>query len=185
MAATTTSKTAERAKDSKMLSGTQAHLATTTLTILGQQLTGPQIATRLQQRITLLDAATSARANYLAAVQAVDNDEPGFKQFVTALSNGLLSMYGNQPQILSDFSVAVRKTPAKKVEIKALAVDKMRATREARHTLGKRQKASIKGTVQPAVASASPAPSVPIAPSNVASAVSPATPSASSGTHGA
>ena len=48
--------------------------------------------------------------------------------------------------ILADFGTAPVKHGVKSPAVKALAAERMRATRKARHTLGKRQKAKIKGS---------------------------------------
>jgi hypothetical protein len=51
------------------------------------------------------------------------------------------------PATLADFGLAPRKSNAKTVQTKATAVAKNLATRKARGTMGKKQKASIKGHV--------------------------------------
>ena len=86
----------------------------------------------------------------------------------------LLVTYGNAPATLADYGLAPRKGPTpQSANVKAAAVAKRAATRTARHTMGKKQKAEIKGaepvTTGSAPATAAPA-SPPVAPSPVASA---------------
>ena len=52
---------------------------------------------------------------------------------------------------------APAKTGTKDVATKQAAVAQMKATREARHTMGRKQKAGIKGVVLPPSAPAAPA----------------------------
>jgi hypothetical protein len=54
--------------------------------------------------------------------------------------------YPHDIAILADFGTAPVKHGVKSPAVKALAAERMRATRKARHTLGKRQKAKIKGS---------------------------------------
>jgi hypothetical protein len=56
------------------------------------------------------------------------------------------NQFGNQADVLADFGLALPKARATKLETKVQAVVKGKATRQARHTMGKKQKASVKGT---------------------------------------
>jgi hypothetical protein len=58
------------------------------------------------------------------------------------------NLFGNQADALADFGLVPPKVPTPPtVETKASAVAKRNATRQARHTMGKTQKAKIKGSV--------------------------------------
>jgi hypothetical protein len=70
-----------------------------------------------------------------------------------------LVFFAGQVDALSDFGLTGRKTPVVSPETRVAAANKAKATREARHTMGKKQKAAIKGTVAPtAPATTAPAP---------------------------
>jgi hypothetical protein len=75
----------------------------------------------------------------------------------------LAATYGNATQSLADYGLKPPKAPAPRTgEQLAASAAQLRATRKARGTTSKKQKASIKGVVTPApetpVAAPSPAP---------------------------
>jgi hypothetical protein len=75
-----------------------------------------------------------------------------------------LGNYGKKAvEMLAGFGMSVPKSTGKKtVETKAKAIAQSQATREARHTMGKKQKKSIKGVVpQTATTAATPSSSAP------------------------
>ncbi len=143
-------KARERDHDAKLKSGTQTHLTgVSSLKIDGTDYTVPEIEQRIDARIALLDKATQARADLKTAVQAEKLDRPNFGQFEAGFTSIILGMFRNDPKTLSDFDIKQRKTAKTKVATKAKAVDQAIATRKARHTMGKKEKAKIKGTVGP------------------------------------
>jgi hypothetical protein len=94
----------------------------------------------------------------------------------SALKVYILGTYGKAAvQMLGDFGMSVPKGVGKRtVETKAKAVAQTLATREARHTMGAKQKASIKGTVPAATEAATPSSNAPAAtPVQVAQASQP------------
>ncbi len=152
-------KSKERDRDTKLASGTQAHLSNlASLKIDGTDYTIPDILARLGTRIGLLDQATTARVDLKKAVTAEKLDRPTFNQFVSGFRDILLGMYRNDPKTLADFGLAPHKTTKPKVETKATAIQKSAATREARHTMGKKQKKEIKGVLPAPAPEPSPAP---------------------------
>jgi hypothetical protein len=89
-----------------------------------------------------------------------------------SLRSYLVGQYGDSANaILNDFGMEAPKSrTTKKVATKVAAVVKRDATRAVRHTMGKVQKKSVKGTVEVPVAPAAPAAPTP------APAASPAKP---------
>jgi hypothetical protein len=86
----------------------------------------------------------------------------GLKQYV-------MNTYGAASPVLADFGFNVPKRAALTVEQQTQAIAKRKATRKARNTLGKKQKAGIKGNVtgvnvtpitEPAAPAVAPAPAV-------------------------
>ncbi|HTQ09311.1 MAG TPA: hypothetical protein VMI31_04500, partial [Fimbriimonadaceae bacterium] len=80
-----------------------------------------------------------------------------------AFYNGLQSYVQNlftDPNVVAQFGFTPRKTATQDTATKSLAVQKRAATRKARHTMGKNQKAGVHGTVPSAapVASGTQAP---------------------------
>jgi len=194
----TPTKKNERTHDVTVAEGTQTHLNNATLTIDGQQMTGPQIITRIDARVAILDDVTAKKAQLKASMDKEKADRPAFRSFMGSYTSILLGMYTSDPKTLADFDITPRKkAPKAKTAEKALSAEKAVATRKARHTMGKKQKKAIKGTVEltqeqlqalqaaaagnePAVSPA-PAPAVEMPSPAVAPAASPAHPSASNG----
>jgi hypothetical protein len=118
------------------------------------------IITTLQTRVQVSKNVAPARATWLAAVEA-DRDERAKSQtLVGALKQSLLVFFAGQSDTLADFGLTARKTPVVSPETRVAAAVKAKATREARHTLGPKQKAKIKGTV-PTTAPATDPPATP------------------------
>jgi hypothetical protein len=124
----------------------------------------------IQSLIALINDVNAARATYQAKVKVMRAQAPALRKQLAAFVAFVRATFGNQPDVLADFGLAPHKEPAPKtVETKATAVEKTLATRAARGTKGKKQKAAIHGTLpvtEPAVA-ATPAPTgtAPAAPS--------------------
>jgi len=157
--ATTTTKTDERTQNAQMIAGAQAKLESAgPFTINGTSYTTAQAIARIAQRNTLLDNATSARAQEHTAVLAEQADRPGWTQFINAFRAIVQAMFAADMATLQLFDITPRKKATKTTAIKAVAVAKMRATRVARHTLGKKARLAVKGTVTPPAPTPAPAP---------------------------
>ncbi len=147
----------------RIISGVSQHI-TTSVTLGGDTQTGPQIAavfTTAIQADTDLAAAKAAYQQKLAAQQ---------KAFTTARTTAsslklyVLSAYGKTNPIVTDFGWSVAKAAVTSVAVKAEARVKAAATRVARHTMGSKQRLSIKGGVTPAESTvAAPVVTAPVA----------------------
>ena len=102
----------------------------------------------------------SARAAWQTAVQADRALEDKTKPFVAALRGSLLASFAGNIDTLARFGLVPRQKPVTTPEVKVAAAAKAKATRAARHTMGPKEKAAIKGTVTP-TAPATAAPSAP------------------------
>jgi len=170
---------AQIAADQLLAAGLSKHAATIPpIFIAGAAVPLKDIITTLQTRVQMAKNVPSAKATWLAAVEA-DNDERAKSQtLVSALKQSLLVFFSGQVDTLADFGLTGRKTPVVSPETRVAAAAKAKATRQARHTMGKKQKAKIKGTV-PTTAPATtppatpPAAAPPAAPVAVASASAP------------
>jgi hypothetical protein len=148
----TTLKRADRlAADQQMIDGTQKFLAqNATLTFGSQTMAPADIVAVYQKRIQTAQAALNADAARTAAIK-VDRDERATTgKTVKAFRRFVQATYSESPDTLAAFGLKVHKTGKATVEVKAQAVTKSQATREARGTKGSRQKAAIHGTVTPA-----------------------------------
>jgi hypothetical protein len=160
---------AKRALD--LIAGTQKHTPNGSFTLGSAVFTTANIVQLLQGLADALAAVDIAKAGWQDALKSVDDEHAKVVPILRTYQSWLLVTYGNAPATLADYGLAPRKraTPPS-ADVKAAAVVKREATRKARHTMGKKQKAEITGTV-PATTPATDAPaSPPVAPSPVASA---------------
>jgi hypothetical protein len=153
------------------------------LTVGGTTYTPKSLMEVLNAETDASKAVDSTRAQYREEVATHRAAKASAIALRAELKTYILGTYGKKAvQMLGDFGMSVPKSTGKKtVEAKAQAVAQSRATREARHTMGKDQKKSIKGTVpSAATAAATPSSSAPAAtPVQVAQATQPAQTTAS------
>lgn len=135
--------------DQGLINGLTKHQSTLpTLLIGGTSYTAATAITIVQQRVVAAQAVAPAKAAWQAAVKADTNELASTKAFVSGLRQALLLAYASSPTTLADFGLAPHKTPAPRTPAeKAAAAAKAKATRAARHTMGKKQKLAITGTV--------------------------------------
>jgi hypothetical protein len=141
-------RSALKTKEGKLIEGLQQFAAVlTSLFLQGKAVTVPQAIAILQARIDAITAAQAAKIAFSDAVRAQDQQLASTNAFVDSLVMVISGMYAGSPTSLGAFGLTVRKTPTLTVEQKALASEKRAATRKARNTMGKKQKAAIHGTV--------------------------------------
>jgi hypothetical protein len=131
-----------------LIAGVQKHLPNASLSVYGTTLTGAQVVQTLQEQVTASSAIAGAKAAWQAAVKA--DTDPASSLFLTQLTQTLRIMYANSVETLADFGIAPPKARVVDPDTQVAAAAKARATRVARHTMGKNQKKDIKGTVAPA-----------------------------------
>jgi hypothetical protein len=133
-----------------------------TITLAGTPYAPSAIAKILQDLVDAINAAVAARTAAHVAVQAASAKSAAVDPVLTAFKSYLLGVY-TDAKTLADFGLTPRK-PRRPLtqEEGAAAAAKRLATRAARHTLGKRQKASIHGTAPepPPVVTPPPSPTV-------------------------
>jgi hypothetical protein len=131
------------------IAGVQKHFASTpTIVLDGTPATPTNVIATLQGANDAIDRAAAAEKAFHDAVSAKNAAVAKGSALVGALKNLVKSQIGSSHGVLGDFgfSTPTRQTPDEAT--KAAAVVKRAATRAARHTMGKRQKAPIKGVVQ-------------------------------------
>jgi len=167
---------AQLAADQKFIDGLNKHSQTiTSLVIGGTSLTTAAIIGILQARLDAANAAQSTRAAWLNAVKADKDERAKTRTFRAGLRQALQVAFAGSIDALADFGLTPRKPRVVTPEKKAAAAAKAKATRAARHTMGKKQKAEIKGTVPATAPATSPAASAPAA-QPVTAPVAPAIP---------
>jgi hypothetical protein len=152
----TNSRTLKQAADQKLIAGIGKHASTVPAFVVGNTSYKPaDLVAIIQTRVTAADTTVSTRATWQNAVQAERDARTRTQAVVFGLKQTLQAMFAGSLDALADFGLTPRKPRVVTPEKKALAAARAKATREARHTMGKNQKKDIKGTV-PAPASASP-----------------------------
>jgi hypothetical protein len=125
------------------------------------------ITKALQAVVDAADATTVATAGFHKAVAAekaaVDTADPTYR----ALKAYVVNQYKTSPDVLAGFGFTLPSRQVPSAATVAGAVEKRAATRAARHTLGKRQKANIKGTVSTAPATSPTTAPAPVSPAPV------------------
>ncbi len=125
---------------------------------------------KLQGILSASDAADAAKAVWVAKLAAAREQSAAAEPDIVAAHSYVLAVFGAKSTTLADFGLPRRST-ARTLAAKQQAVAKSLATRDARHTMGPRQKAAIHGTVPTAPAPAAPAP---VAPASSTAAPAPA-----------
>ncbi len=163
-----TSRTQLKSDEGKIIEGLQKHASTmSSLVVQNQTVTAAQAIATLQARIDAITAAQAAKVALADAVEQQDKELTSTDAFVEALTTVIRGMYAGSASLLADFGQSPKKATKLTAEQQALASQKRRATREARHTMGSKQKAGIKGAVptvtEPTTISSVTVPAVPVA----------------------
>jgi hypothetical protein len=139
-------RTSRQAADQKMIDGTEQHFAQqASLTVAGATYTPADIIQMLAKRIASNKAAEAATAQRTAAIKADRDTRAATAPVLKAFRRILEGMYAGSPDTLAAFGLALGKVGTKTVAVKKEAVAKSLATREARHTMGPKQKKAVKG----------------------------------------
>jgi hypothetical protein len=159
---------AKRALD--LVAGTQKHTPNGSFTLGSEAYTAATLVQLLQGLAEAIANVDTTRAAWQDALASADDEQAKAVPVLRAYQSMLLATYGNAPATLADYGLVPHKGPTPpSASVKATAVLKREATRTARHTMGKKQKAAIKGSVPDTTPATSPAAS-PVVPSPVASA---------------
>ena len=144
------------------------------MVINGVVQTTKDLVATLQSRIDSAKAALSTRATWQTAIRTDQALRNTTKTYVSGVKQGLLVAFAGQMDTLADFGLTARAKHVATPEEKIASAAKAKATRAARHTMGSKQKAAIKGTVTSTAptTAASPAPT----PSPTPPAAPPTTP---------
>jgi len=129
--------------------GVQAVLQPTqTYVLAGMSYTGQAIAQMIAAWLAVFAAFTTAKRTEQTALAQRRLIEPAVKAFVGVLHDFIVSQYGAESQVLTQFGFQPKKK-AEPLDAEKLVLRKARAkaTRQKRGTMGSRQKASIKGQI--------------------------------------
>jgi ABC-type transporter Mla subunit MlaD len=147
----------------ELIAGTQQHTPSGSLTFGNATYTSASLVQLLQSLVDAMAALNDAEARVKDVTATLRDLSAKVRPVVVAYRKYLVATYGNATQTLADYGLKPHKAPAPRTsEQKAAAAAQLRATRKARGTTSKKQKASIKGVVTPAPeppVAAPPAPS--------------------------
>jgi hypothetical protein len=115
------------------------------------------IAKVFQTSIDAADATTAATGEFHQAVALERAANATAEAMYRSLEAYVVNQHGSSPGALADFGITLPSRQVPSADTVAGAAKKRAATRAARHTMGPRQKAGIKGTVPAAPEAPAPA----------------------------
>jgi hypothetical protein len=137
-----------QARDKQFITGITKRLTTVqSLAIAGTTYTPAQLIALFQSQIDNADAVATAKAKYDDAMKAYRDQAKQLVGVVSGFRSQIRNIFGNASEPLSDFGMAPPKVTKPDLETKTAAVEKIKATRKARGTMGSKKRKSIKGTV--------------------------------------
>lgn len=156
----------------RRLEAMKKHLAgrKVTIPLAGKLLTPAQVTAIFQESLDAQAAVAQKLAAYKGALTDRDAAEKRRLAADEAMKNWVLQLFGDGSVEANEFGYAARKKPEISTEDLAKAVELRRATREARGTMGKKQKRKIRGVVpqievpDASLASARPTLALPLSP---------------------
>jgi hypothetical protein len=132
----------------QLIAGTNRHFANTSeLAFASATFTPAQVTSSLQTLVNLRNDVDTAKAATKAKLAAEKAQAPNLHSFMAALESFVRATFSNSPDVLADFGLTKKARTPLTVEKKAAAAAKRTATRAARHTMGSKQKKTVKGTV--------------------------------------
>jgi hypothetical protein len=135
-------------RNRKAIAGIQKHYANiATIVLDGVSYKPAEVEKILQDRIDLADATSAAKVTFHQAVAAERAASAKANAVYKALKARVFSDFKSSAETLGEFGLALYHRRALTPEQKVEAAAKRDATRKARHTLGPREKAKIKGQV--------------------------------------
>jgi hypothetical protein len=144
----------------------------------GVSYTPPVLKDIFAAQTAAIDTSDALHTQWLDQVQAARDASAKADSVYTSLRSFLIGQYGTGANaVLNDFGMTAPKVRGvRTVAVKADAVAKGKATRAARHTMGKVQRKAVTGASVAAAAAAAPAttPAAPQAPAPVAPVAAPA-----------
>jgi hypothetical protein len=153
-----------QAQDGQVIVGIKDSLQNvSSVPLVGSTYTMTALEQLIQSRIDAANAAATARAQWVDASATYETLNTKVTQVVRALRQYVINVYGQDSPVLAKFGFVPPKRRVLTPEAQVARAAKADATRKARGTMGKKQKAKIKGTVPattPAIAPPAPAPAV-------------------------
>jgi hypothetical protein len=136
------------AEEQQQMTCVQKHLAKgTTVHVRGKGWKPSDIVDAYDRHVVLLKQADAAREKWLAIVEQERAAAAVINPLKRVLQQYFENTFGPGSEEAIDFGLSTRKATSQSVDTKVLAVKKRKATRDARHTLGKKERLAIHGVV--------------------------------------
>jgi hypothetical protein len=154
------------ARLNQAIAGIQQFFMNLSTIVLGaKNYTPAELVALLQSAVAAITQSSNKKAEYQATVQAERNAIAQVAPVLRYLKSYVITQFGDTQdaaQKLEVFGFTPRKPRSTNVQTKAAAAEKVVATRKARNTMGKKQKAKIHGntTAQPATGGTAAAPPI-------------------------
>jgi hypothetical protein len=134
----------------RLLAGLPARLpAGGTYRVRGRDLSSADLVALVAARVEAMELVGELFGRVAKARAAEEETEKTTRAPFAALVSLLYVMYGSEPDILVELGLAPRRTPDMlSLEERTARVEKARATRAARHTMGRKQRLAIHGEIE-------------------------------------
>jgi hypothetical protein len=141
------SQVTKRTRAASIVSGIRKRLPSAeTYKMSGKAYTHEELAAFFQAQVDALDAVHAARAALAAAIAKERAVARSVAARLPLFQNSIGNRLGFTPEVFADFGWQLPKKPGPKTTASKLAgVERARATREARGTMGKKQRLKIRG----------------------------------------
>jgi hypothetical protein len=144
--------------ETRIVNNLVAVLGKVSIPISGKIMTPAQIVALFQSHLDATAHVANLRAQLKAAIQSEDALHATVKAAVVCVRSYVAAAYGERSTQYASLGFEPRKPAQKSAKTKAQAVDKLLATRTARHTMGKQQRAQIFGVLPTTPAESAGAP---------------------------
>jgi hypothetical protein len=133
-------------RNRKAIAGVKLHYGNATKIVLDGVARKPSdIVTIFQDQIDAIDEVAAAKVTFHQKVVAQKAATSTANAVFLALKTRVFSDFKTSAEIVGEFGIALPKRRAPKPKTLVEAAAKREATREARHTMGERQRAEVKG----------------------------------------
>jgi len=158
-------KVAVLGRDDKIIAGIQKHFqGTSSLQLAGSTYSPADLVKLIQSRASQVATVDAANATWHAAVAAERELNAKLTTVIQGLRQYALNTFGATSPVLADFGFSASTRRPLTPEENVARTAKAKATRAARHTMGKVQKKKVKGTTAAANTAPAPAPAASTAP---------------------
>ncbi len=117
----------------------------TKLTLNGKPLTPPRVIQAFKSVLITLNEVDAAHANYRTTLDRWHQVQIASRPLFFSVQDLARAMYGKSSPMLAQAGFRSSGRQRQSVETKAQALERSRATRQARHTMGARQRDLVKG----------------------------------------